>query len=88
MLVKRKSNIDDNYEKCIIIADSDSVDLSDNDSDDGGIEFLVWKRLWKLIIEDNSDDEDRRSIINYRSNGFGKKKITSQKSESICRLLA
>lgn len=41
MSVKRKSNIDDNYEKCIIIADSDSVDLSDNDSDDGGIEFPV-----------------------------------------------
>lgn len=39
MLVKRKSNIDDNYEKCIIIADSDSVDLSDNDSDSSDIVF-------------------------------------------------
>ena len=82
--MKRKFNMDDSNKKCIIIADSDSVDLSDNDSDDGGIEFLVWKRLWKLIIEDNSDDEDRRSIINYRSNGFGKKKI-KQKSRNIYR---
>ena len=41
MLMKRKFNMDDSNKKCIIIADSDSVDLSDNDSDDGGIEFLV-----------------------------------------------
>ena len=41
MLMKRKFNMDDSNKKCIIIADSDSVDLSDNDSDDGGIEFPV-----------------------------------------------
>lgn len=39
MLMKRKFNMDDSNKKCIIIADSDSVDLSDNDSDSSDIVF-------------------------------------------------
>lgn len=44
MSIKRKSNIDDNCEKCIIVYYSDSVDLSDNESDDSGIVFPIRKR--------------------------------------------
>lgn len=58
MSVKRKSNIDDSSEKCVIIPDSDSVDPSDNDSDDSDIVFPIRKRPRKLIIEDDTDDED------------------------------
>lgn len=73
MLVKRKSNIDNSSEKYVIITDSDSVDPSDNNSNGSNIVFLIRKRPRKLIIE----DDKTVSIINYRSNGFGKKKITS-----------
>ncbi|XP_017795982.1 PREDICTED: piggyBac transposable element-derived protein 4-like [Habropoda laboriosa] len=58
MSVKRKSNIDDSSEKCVIIADSDSVDPSDNDSDGSDIVLPVRKCPRKLIIEDDTDDED------------------------------
>ena len=54
MSVKREPNIDDSSEKCVIIADSDSVDASDNDSDDSDIVFpIVFHRFKKYhTIED------------------------------------
>lgn len=41
MSVNRKSKIDDNNEKYVIIADSDSVDPSDNDSGRSDIVFPI-----------------------------------------------
>lgn len=58
MSVKRKSNIADSNEKCVIIADSDSIDPSDNDSDGSDIVFPVRKHPRKLIIKYDTDDED------------------------------
>ena len=58
MLMKRKFNMDDSNKKCIIIADSDSVDLSDNDSDSSDIVFSVRKCPRKLIIEDKTNDKN------------------------------
>ncbi|CAL7934534.1 unnamed protein product [Xylocopa violacea] len=58
MSTKRKSNVDDSGEKCGIIGDSDSVDPFGNDSEGSDIVSPVRKRPRKLIIEDDSDDED------------------------------
>lgn len=44
MSVKRKSNIDDSSVKCVIIADSDSADPSDNNSDGKYIVFRCFKK--------------------------------------------
>lgn len=58
MPAKRKSNVDGSGEKCGTIADCDSVDPFEFDSEDSDIMFPVRKRPQRLIIEDDSDDED------------------------------
>lgn len=55
---KMKSNVDGSAEKCGTIADSDWRDPFQYDSEDSDIMFPLRKRLRKLIIEDDSDDED------------------------------
>ena len=53
MSVNRKSKIDDSGEKCVIIADSDSVDPSDNDSDNDIVFPIVFHCFEKYhTVED------------------------------------
>ena len=58
MLAKKKSNVDGCVEKCGTIADCDSIDLFEYVSKESDIIFPVRKRPRRLIIEDDSDDED------------------------------
>ncbi|CAK9796557.1 PiggyBac transposable element-derived protein 4, partial [Anthophora plagiata] len=55
---KRKSNVDGSGEMCDTITDSDSIDPFQYDSENSDIVFPVRKRPRRLIIEDDSDDED------------------------------
>ena len=47
MSVKRKFNIDDSSVKCVIIADSDSADPSDNNNDGKYIVFPIVFRCFE-----------------------------------------
>ena len=55
---KEKSNVDGCVEKCGTIADCDSIDLFEYVNEESDIIFPVRKRPRRLIIEDDSDDED------------------------------
>lgn len=52
--MKRKSNIDDSSVKCVILADSDSADPSDNNSDGKYIVFPIVFRCFEkyFTVED------------------------------------
>lgn len=58
MLRRRKSNIDGSGEECGTIAECDLIYPFQSDSEDSDITFPVRKRPRRLIIEDDSDDED------------------------------
>ncbi|XP_066585582.1 piggyBac transposable element-derived protein 4-like [Prorops nasuta] len=55
---RKISNCDGSQEKCGTIADSDSTDPFQYDSEDSDIIVPVTKRPRRVIIEDDSDDED------------------------------
>lgn len=58
MSSKRKFSLDEASESCANIANNDLVDIFSSD-----ILFCVRKRCKQLLIEDDTDDEDR---INYQ----------------------
>lgn len=63
MSSKRNFGVDEDSEDCADIANNDFLDIFKGDSDSSDILFPARKRCKRLVIEDDTDDQDR---INYQ----------------------
>ena len=58
MPAKRKLRVDKNRKSCANRANKDLIDIWNSDTDSSDIVFPVRKRCKRLIIEDDTDDEE------------------------------
>ena len=59
MSSKRMLSVVEDSESSANIANSDLIDILNSDSDSSDILLLLRKRYKRLVIEDDTDDEDR-----------------------------
>ncbi|CAL7935933.1 unnamed protein product [Xylocopa violacea] len=61
MSSKRILSVDEDSESSVNMANSDSMDILNSDSDSSDVSLPVRRGWTPLVVEDDSDDEDHRN---------------------------